>query len=41
MIFVSLLHTFAEVTLIFFLIRLVIAQWPDSWIGRSLTFTFG
>ena len=41
MIFISLLHTFAEVTLIMFLVRLAIAMWPDSWLGRSLTFTYG
>lgn len=41
MIFVSLLHTFAEVALIFFLVRLAIAKWPDRFLGRMLTFTFG
>ena len=23
------------------LVRLAIAMWPDSWLGRSLTFTYG
>jgi hypothetical protein len=41
MIFISLLHTFAELTLILFLVRIVIAMWPDSWVARSLTFTYG
>ena len=41
MILISLLHTFAEITLILFLVRIVIAMWPDIWVGRSLTFTYG
>lgn len=41
MILISLLHTFAEVTLINFLVRIAIAMWPDSWLARSLTFTYG
>jgi len=41
MILISLLHTFAEITLILFLVRIGIAMWPDSWVGRSLTFTYG
>jgi hypothetical protein len=37
---VSLLYLFAELTLILFLVRLVIALWPHSLVGRALTFIY-
>jgi len=41
MIAVSLFHTFLEMTLILFAVRLLIAKAPDFWLSRALTFTYG
>ncbi len=41
MIAVSLFHTFLEMSLILFLVRMLIAKWPESWPARALTFTYG
>jgi hypothetical protein len=40
MIFVFLLQVFAAMILVNFAAKATIATWPDSFIGRMLTFTF-
>ena len=40
MILLSFLHDFLMVTLVMVTARLILATWPDSFLGRALTFPY-